>query len=75
MKLGRARGFGAPLWWMTPPSEVVRAIVRESRAAVRWTGHGRSDALHRQDWLRKVWRESTRRLAAAHIFVEGGPNA
>lgn len=70
--LGRARGFGAPLWWMDPSPEAVRRIVLDARRAVpRTSGHGSSDNIVMlQPWLRKVFAETCQRLAAAHIFVE-----
>lgn len=63
----RTRGFGAPLWWMDPPFDIVARIIRRARAATP----GRYDGQHLQSWLRKVSAEADRRLAAAHIFVEG----
>ncbi len=64
--LGRARGFGAPLWQMEPSFDVVRRICAEARRATRKGGNKAS-----QSYLRRVMAESDRRIAAAHIYVEG----
>lgn len=59
-----------PLWaWAS--FELVQRLYRAARKATPWPGGTHGDILSVQPWARRVSAEFGRRLAAAHIWVEG----
>lgn len=74
MSLGPANGFGAPLWWMDPPGEIVAEIIRDAHDEVPGNrmDHTHPDkTLCLQAHMRKGAAKSSERLRDAHIYVEG----
>lgn len=63
----RARGFMAPLWEMAPSFARVAQICREARAHVIRNNPGTKPSRIG----RAAMAEADRRLAAAHVYVEG----
>lgn len=70
MKLGRARGFGAPLWQMDPGFSVVATIFESARRVARGRVT-RCDAAARNRIRAKTAELAMGMLREAHIFVEG----